>query len=417
MKIASRLVLLVLAILTATVSCKKTAPVAEKTQTITLPTGGPTVITANNQLAFALLQSTLQQDPANNNKLISPLSIYMALSMLYNGAAHATADSMANTLQIHGLDINTLNTVSKSLITQLPGEDNMVQFSIANSIWYRQNGAQPLAPFLTTTKNDYDASVQSLNFSDPNSVNTINNWVAQKTNNKIPTVINALTPEDLMYLINAIYFNGAWQEAFKTTDTRNDTFQLQNGSVETVPFMNQEITTNYYKDSSFKMFELPYGGGKSYSMYIVLPNDPDRSIASFAARMDQTRLSAAIGNMFNSTLGLEIPKWEYSYEIANMQPELSQLGMGVAFSDGADFSNLYDPAQMAVKVSKVIHKTYIKVDEEGTQAAAVTGVEVIASAVPAIPYIQANHPFLYCIVEKQTGAVLFVGILNDPALN
>lgn len=407
----------ILILLITAPSCKKTTPVGDQTKTITLPAGGSTIITANNQLAFNLLQTTLQQDAMATNKLISPLSIYLALSMTYNGSAGATMDSMAKTLQIPGLDMNTLNTACKALIAQLPGEDNKVQLSIANSIWYRENVAQPLAPFLATTKDDYDATAQALDFKDPNSVNTINNWVAQKTNNKIPTIIQNISSTEVMFLINAIYFNGAWKNAFKTSDTRNDTFQLQNGSVETIPFMNQEITTKFYADGSFKMFELPYGGGKSYSMYILLPNDPHQSIASFASQMDQTHLSAAIGAMDSSTLGLEIPKWEYSYGIDNMQPELSQLGMGIAFSDRANFSNVYDPAQLAVKISRVIHKTYIKVNEVGTQAAGVTTVGLEPLSMPEIPLIQVNHPFLYSIVEKQTGAVLFLGVVNDPAQN
>jgi serine protease inhibitor len=417
MKILSRPCILTLIILITASSCKKSTPVAQRTQTITLPTDGPTVIIANNQLAFGLLQTTLVQDPSATNKLISPLCIYLALTMAYNGAGHATLDAMANTLHIPGLDINTLNIVCKALITQLPGEDNKVQLSIANSIWYRQNIAQPLAPFLATTKNDYEATVKALNFDDPGSVNTINSWVAQKTNNKIPTIIQNLTSEDVMYLINAIYFNGAWQIAFKTSDTHNGNFHLHGGSNLTVPFMRREGDFNTYIDSIFTMVEVPYGGGKSYSMYIVLPKDSTLSIDSLANQMRNKDLSADIGKMGTMNVDLEMPKWEYSYTIANMSPELSHLGMGIAFSNNADFSNLYDPAQLHVKISKVIHKTYIKVDEAGTQAAGTTAVGIVITSYPAIHLIQANHPFLYCIAEKQTGTILFLGIVNDPSMN
>jgi serine protease inhibitor len=418
MKIVSRLVLLFLVTLTTTVSCKKSTAPPDKTQTIVLPANGPSIIAANNEVAFNFLRATLQQDALEDNKLISPLSIYMALSMLYNGAGNATKDSIAATLGIQGIDINTLNTVCQALITQLPGEDSRVQFSIANSIWYKQNSYTPLAPFLDITQTDYDATVRSLNFEDPNAVNTINNWVAQKTNNKIPTILKNIGSGDLMYLINAIYFNGAWKYAFKTSDTYTDSFHLRNGSTTMVPFMKQEVVVRSYTDSSFKMIELPYGGGKTYSMYIALPKDPQQPIGSFASLMDQTRLAAAIGKMDSANLKVEIPKWEYSYAVDSMQPELTQLGMGIAFTNGADFSKLYDPSQVKVKISKAIHKTYIKVNEEGTQAAAATAVGIIIGASnPAIFVFRVDHPFLYCIVEKQTGAVIFVGIVNDPSLN
>lgn len=415
MKKAFIFCILALATLSGSLSCKKSTAAPEKTQIVTLPSGGASVITANNQVAFNFLHATLQQDPADNNKLISPLSIYLALSMVYNGAANDTKDSIARALAISGMDINTLNATCQALITQLPTEDSKVQLSIANSIWYKQNSYQPLAPFLDITRTDYAATVQPLNFDDPGAVNTINDWVAQKTNNKIPTILNNISSDELMFLIDAIYFNGAWQYAFQTSHTYTDTFHLHNGTAKAVPFMQTALKLNNYTDSSFHMIELPYGGGKSYSMYIAMPIDPHQSIGAFAAMMDQARLTAAIGKMDSMYMELEIPKWEYSYAVDNMQPELAQLGMGIAFTNAADFSKIYDPAQVKVKISRAIHKTYIKVNETGTQAAGVTAIGIIAQDVPAIFPFKFDHPFLYSIVERQTGAILFAGILNDPS--
>jgi serine protease inhibitor len=397
-------------------SCSKTN-VNDHTQTIVLPETGSSVISACNQFAFNFLRSTLQQDTTNSNKLISPLSIYMALSMVYNGANNATKDSIANVLQLSGIDINSLNAVCRSLITQLPQEDNEVQFSIANSIWYN-DGFQPLDSFLNTTQNFYEASVQPLDFDNPASVNTINNWVAQKTNNKITKVIDVISSTDLMYLIDAIYFNGAWQSAFKTSDTHNDDFYLSNGSAESVPFMQQELKTTVYSDSAFSLLELPYGSGKSYSMYIALPANQQQPISTFASLMNENILSNAINKMDSVNIQVDIPKWEYSYSIDNMQPELSMLGMGIAFDTSADFSKMYNPAQVKPYITKAIHKTYIKVDEEGTVAAAVTAIGIGTSAIVSSPPVfKVNHPFLYAIIEKQTGTVLFTGIVNDPSAN
>jgi len=401
-------------------SCTKTNPNPEDhTQTIVLPANGADVINANNRFAFNFFRATLAQDIENNNKLVSPLSIYLALSMAYNGADNATKDSIAQTLQLSGIDIASLNSVCQSLLSQFPKEDNKVQLSIANSIWYRQNSFPPLTSFLDIIQNNFNASVQGLNFDDPSAVNTINNWVAQKTNNKIPKILESISSDDLMYLINAIYFNGAWKYAFKTSDTYNDVFNLQDGSAKSVPFMKQQIRTKISNNSSFSMIELPYGGGKSFSMYILKPADANESLNTFASTMNETTLANAINEMDSSTVQLEMPKWEYSYELKNMKPELSMLGMGIAFSGNSDFSKIYDPSQVKVYISKAIHKAYIKVNEEGTEAAAATaiGLSYFTSIPGPPPVFKLDHPFVYSIVEKQTGAVLFLGIVNDPSGN
>lgn len=302
----------------------------------------------------------------------------------------------------------------QALISQLPKEDNKVQLDIANSIWYNQNSFQPLTSFLDILKNNYSASAQALNFDDPSSVNTINDWVSQKTNNKIPTIIQNIGPSDLMYLINAIYFKGSWQHGFKTSDTYNDDFYLQNGTTKSVPFMKQKIKANIFRDSSFSMIELPYGSGKSYSMYILKPGDPGKSLSEFAASLNETNLTDAISKMDSSAVELQMPKWEYSYEVNDMKPELSKLGMGIAFGKNADFSKIYDPTQTRVYISKAIHKTYIKVNEEGTEAAAVTAVGITMTAIMVPEVFKLDHPFMYAIIEKQTGAILFLGLVNEP---
>lgn len=376
-------------------SCKKSNVVAEKTETIVLPANGFSVINASNQFAFNFLNATLQQDTVTNNKLISPLSIYIALSMVYNGADNATKDSIAQTLQLSGININDLNSVCQSLMAQLPAEDNKVQLSIANSIWYRQNSYQPYSSFLNITKNYFDATVQPLNFDNSDaSVNTINNWVAQKTNNKISTILKTISADDLMYLINAVYFNGVWKTAFNIADTYNDNFHLPNGTTEITAFMKQQLVTKTYSDSSFTLIELPYGGGNSYSMYVALPNNLQQPVSSFASLMTESILQNAISKMDSTSTLLEIPKWEYSYAIDNMEPALATLGMAISFGDMADFSKIYDPTQVQVHISKAIHKTYIKVNEQGTEAAAVTAVGIATTtAVPSNPVFKSITHF------------------------
>jgi serine protease inhibitor len=397
------------------VSCKKSSAVSDHTQIITLPTNGASVIAANNKFAFNFLRASLQSDTTFNNKLISPLSIYLALSMVYNGANNATLDSIAKVLQLSGISIDDLNSTCEALLQQLPTEDNEVQLSIANSIWYNKNSFQPLTSFIDTTKSFYNAAIEPLNFADQSSVNTINNWIAQHTNNKIQKVLTAIDPGELMYLINAIYFNGGWKNAFKTSNTRNDIFHLQNGTSVSTPFMNEEITINKYGDSTMSVIELPYGGGKSYSMYILLPADQQLSINNFASLMNENILSGIISQMDSQHVAVSLPSWEYSYSIDDMRADLSSLGMGIAFGNGADLSKMYDPTQTSAYINKAIHKTYIKVNEQGTQAAAVTVIGITTSVGPAIQLLKFDHPFLYAIIEKQTGTVLFVGMVNDPS--
>jgi serine protease inhibitor len=401
----------------ASISCKKSgvAPI-DQTRTIALPAEGSSVVNASNAFAFHFLQATLIQDSVASNKLISPLSIYLALSMVYNGSNNATTDSMANVLRLSGIGLSSLNGVCQSLITQLPGEDNEVQFSIANSIWSNNKSYQPLPAFIDTTTTFYDAAIEPLDFSNPNSLSTINNWVSQHTNGKIPKALDEISPTDLMYLIDAIYFNGSWTNAFKTSDTKNANFYLADGSTKSAAFMYEKLTTSVYADTSMTIIELPYGGGKSYSMYVMLDRNQQEPVSTFASMMNADLLNNVISKMNAGTVEISIPKWEYSYSLDNMMPELSALGMGIAFGGQADFSKMYDPSQVSPYITKAVHKTYIKVNEQGTEAAAVTSIG-IGLTDPANPVITFDHPFLYAIVEKQTGTVLFVGVLNDPSAN
>ncbi len=392
-------------------SCKKEANGKDVTKTVTLPANGSSVVAANNHFAFKFLQSALQADSAYTNKLVSPLSIYLALGMVYNGADNATKDSMAIALQLSGLNITDLNNACKALIEQLPGEDNKVTLSIANSIWYKQGDVQPLQSFLDVNNNYFKATVQGLDFNSSSSVSTINNWVSTNTQGKIQTIINHLSPGDLMYLINAIYFKGAWLHAFKASDTHNAVFHLQGGGSVSVPFMDQQLTINTYTDNQYRVVEMPYGGGDSYSMYLV-DGDDTKSINELAGNVNETILKTAIAGMAKTWSTLSLPKWEYAYSMDDFRPQLATLGMGIAFGDNADFSKMYNTH---VAITKAIHKTYIKVDEEGTTAAAVTGISIGTTSVGPGTYLKYDHPFIYVIAEKQTGTILFTGIINDPS--
>jgi serpin B len=396
-------------------SCHKSVQSPDTGKTLDLPAGSPAVITAGNQFALNFFGNLLQQDTASDNKLISPFSIYMALSMVYNGSAGTTSDSMAKTLALAGISTTELNDVSAALIKQLPSEDSKVTLSIANSLWYQQSGPQPVPDFLDIITGDYSGYIQALDFSSPASLTTINSWVAAKTDNKITSILNNLSPQNLMVLVNAIYFNGSWQYAFNTTLTHNNTFYLANGTTTSVPFMNQQITLRWYQDPAYTLLELPYGSGNSFDMYVVMPTNQQVSLGSFAASFSSSTWANGLSHLDSQTVSLYLPKWQSSFLIPNALPELTALGMGIAFSPAANFSAMCSTPE---QISQVIHKTYIDVTETGTEAAAATVVTTILAVGPggpAIPVVTVDHPYLYFIVEKQTGAILFVGTMNNPS--
>jgi serine protease inhibitor len=400
------------------ISCHKSVQSPDTNKTLDLPAGSPAVIAANNQFALNFFGSLLQQDSTPDNKLISPFSIYMALSMVYNGSAGATRDSMAGTLALAGISTAELNDVSAALIKQLPSEDSKVTLSIANSLWYQQNGPQPVPGFLDSMTEDYSGYIQSLNFSSPASPATINSWVAAKTDNKITNLLSSLSPADAMVLINAIYFNGVWQYAFNPADTHDNTFYLSDGTTASVPFMNQQVTLRWYQDPAYTLLELPYGGGNSFDMYVVMPTNQQASLKSFATSFSSSTWADGLSHLDSQSISLYFPKWQGSFQIPNAYPELAALGMGIAFNPDANFSAMFSTP---VSISQVIHKTYIDVSETGTQAAAATAVVTVTvergGGQPAIPVVMVNHPYLYFIVEKQTGAILFVGTMNNPSQN
>jgi serpin B len=405
---------LILCFALTVVSCHKSQQTPGVDTPLDLPAGSTAVTSAANQFAVNAFQKTLLTEPSGANLLISPMSIYFALDMTYNGAAGTTADSMAATLQLSGIPVSELNAVSHAILQQLPKEDSKVQLSIANSIWYKQSGAQPSPSFLDTITNSYQGAVQGLDFTNAAALNTINSWVAKNTGNKIPQILKTLDPSLLMLLVNAIYFNGSWLHGFDPNQTQTDAFHLSNGNVVNVPFMNQQVRLATYFDPAFTLVDLPYGSGKTFDMYLMLPNSTSPSINDFAATLNATTLSKALSSLDTQQITLSIPKWEYSYTIQNMTPELTSMGMGIAFSNNANFSAMYPGTSTAI--SQVTHKTYIDVSESGTVAAAVTGIGVVTTIAP-YPPIKFDHPFVYLIAEKTMGMILFIGVVNDPSQN
>ena len=391
-------------------ACHKSPVGPDTAKTIVLPPAGVGVMASENQFALDLFQAVNLRDTAVKNKMISPFSVYMALGMADNGAAGSTLDSINGTLRLGSLTLDDLNATATALIQQLPSEDREVTLSVANSEWYSQS-MTPLTSFSTTVQKDYLAQVQALNFTDPSAVTTINQWVAAQTQNMIPKIITQIEPKETLFLINATYFKGSWTTSFDAADTRNEPFTRADGVQENVPTMAIDKPTNYpyMRNDSVTVVELPYGGGH-YVMDILEPA-PGMDIRALSASLTPGRLGAWFDQLKPLYCEVTLPRFQFDYSVDTMASELTGMGMGIAFSDTANFSNMYN---VPTYISRVVHKTAIEVDETGTKAAAATGVGVVAATAPAIQLVQLNHAFLFTIRETTSGVVLFVGMLNDP---
>lgn len=378
---------------------------------VILPDGSSAITNSMNDFAFDFFRSTLSNDNASSNKLISPLSVYIALSMVYNGADNATKDSIAHALRLVASDIKKLNDVCKILIEELPGIDNKVKLSIANSIWYNTNGPQPIPGFLTTINQSYHSAVKPVDFlNSTTALDQINNWVADNTNQKIKKILDQQDPNSLMYLVNAIYFKGVWKNKFEVSNTINEDFHTPEGNTVPTPFMVQENTIHYARNNNLQMAELPYSAG-AYNMYILLPNE-NVNLTETVASINATAFQQLLSDTQSVKLSIHLPKWKSSYKVSSLRPELAAMGMDIAFTDKADFTKMYNSP---VQITKSIHQTFIEVNEEGTEAAAATVIEVGVTSIMPAPVLKINRPFIYVIAEKSTGTILFTGVVNNPA--
>ena len=382
----------------------------------------PEKILINSSKLFGLkLFKTINASAGDSNIFISPLSVSAALGMVLNGANGKTYDEIKSTLELVGNNQDEVNKAYQSLnelLTQIDPKSNlpagMQVFESANSIWYRQ-GFTFEQSFLDVNKNYFDASVQRLDFTNPASVDIINNWVKEKTKEKITSIIKQIPKEAIMYLINAIYFKGMWKYQFDTSATKQDDFYVaQNDEIKCM-MMSQKDTLNYYNTNNYQAVELPYGNG-DFSMVIILPSTGE-DINSLISQIDGNFWNSLLNSMTKQEVNLWLPKFKIEYFI-NLNNALKSLGMPTAFDPyNADFSKMRP--EKDVYISNVLHKTYVNVDEEGTEAAAATAVEISYTAVfgPQNINMKVNHPFIFAIREKNSGAILFIGKVVNPTNN
>ena len=373
------------------------------------------LIEAENDFGFELFQNVYNYETEYENIMISPLSVSLALAMTYNGADGETKDAMENTLKVSGLTPEEINNSYHDLVEALKSLDPKVLLEIANAIFYREGFAVE-NEFINTNKYYYDAEVEALDFgAQQEALDIINGWVGDHTNHKIESILNQITPEQVMFLLNAIYFKGTWQKEFNEESTEELPFYLENGSTIQTETMQRLDTLPYMSNDLFSAIQLSYGKG-SYNMFVFLPEE-DRDLQEIIDKLDKENWETWMEN-FQKTekVDIKFPRFKYEYDIT-MNDVLAEMGMGVAFTGAADFTGINQDGNLFIDFVK--HKSFIEVNEEGTEAAAVTVVAIALTAMPQqqkVPFY-VNRPFLYAITEKSTGAILFMGTVKNPGLN
>ncbi|MBX2930098.1 MAG: serpin family protein [Saprospiraceae bacterium] len=365
---------------------------------------------ANNNFGFKIFKKLHEHAPADNI-FMSPSSIATALTMTLNGAQGPTADEMKSTLELNGFNLEEVNASYKVLLTTLPALDNRLNLQIANSIWYRK-GFPVKQPFLTLNRDYFDSEVTPLDFRDPGAKDIINQWVDQKTNGLIETIVDEIPDNAIMYLINAIYFKGPWRKSFKPEETTQWPFHLADNNQVNVDMMGYGGTVKFplYITDAYYAVDLPYADSV-YSMTLIVPRG-NNTIANIMAQLNGQSWEQILAGMTVQEMELRMPKFQMTYD-KKLNTALQELGMGRAFTaGGADFSNIADAE---LSISEVKHKAFVEVTEQGTEAAAVTSVGIVVTSLPSYPTIVLDRPFLFAIRENQAGNVLFLGKMMNPA--
>ena len=380
-------------------------PIERKDITLTKAQQG--YVQAGNNFAFNLYRQLLKQE--ESSYMVSPLSIEYALSMLCNGAAGDTQEEILNLLGYESGEMAEVNKFCKYLTKSLLEVDNTVKINIANALIANTALAHLKKDYISTLTTYYDALAKGFNFGSENAsaLSYINNWAKEQTKGMITNLLDDLDPTTYALLMNAIYFKGIWCEniKFDAKDTKAEKFTREDGTETKVDYMNKQAEMLYRAENGFQMVGLSYGNS-AYQMVVLLP-DKGKKLSDIAAAL--TGDSFRSMRMSSTTVKLKLPKFETENKI-DLNEILGALGMKLAFTGGADFSAM---AEDPLYVSRVFQKAKIKVDEKGSEAAAVTVIDMKETAyfpgAEVIPEFYATRPFMYLIRETSTGAILFMG--------
>jgi len=382
----------------------------EPAQHIDMPVALAPRIAQGNEFAFDLFYNILQTTN-KKNVFISPLSVDFALGMTLNGANSVTEQEMKNVLRHSGLTDTQINEYYQLMLNALPSIDPTTKLNIANSIWCRK-GFPFYQSFLDINAKYFDAEINNLDFASPTALKTINDWCAKKTNDLIKEPLDEIPPNAVMYLINAIYFKGIWITQFEKKNTAKAIFYAENGVQKQVDMMHiPEGAFPYYADANAQYLDMGYGNG-AFSMTLILPYN-GKTLQNVIDNLSPDYFNDIVENRLDSiNLKVFLPRFKTEYK-TDLKDVLIAMGMPSAFDPigTADFSGMSDAY---LYINRVIHSTFVEVNEEGTEAAAVTIVEMMEKSMGGgLPVFRADKPFLFVIRENSTGAVLFMGKMGE----
>ncbi|MFW5758889.1 MAG: serpin family protein [Bacteroidota bacterium] len=390
-------------------SCEKSNENPEnETKKLTLTSKAKEVIKSNNQFGIDFFTHIAKDE--TSNMMISPLSAGIALTMLLNGAENETYNQIKEMLDYdENMTLEEINDAYMSLVPQLINADQKVTTTIANAVFYHMNFSFRQS-FLDQLNNNFDAHAESLDFKSQQAVHTINQWAGDNTNGKIDNVIQSIDPLTVMFIMNALYFKGDWSNQFDVSNTTSLPFYLDNKTQEVeVQTMTGEIPAKTLNNSEYSALELPYGR-KNFSMVLIKPQNTLDDFYNKFTRQTWQEITESFQNQENWVpVQVQLPKFSFEYE-KTLNKILKKMGMADAFSERlADLSGI---SEEELYVNFVKQNTFIDVNEEGTEAAAVTTIGINTESTG--PVFFANKPFIFAIRERTTNTLLFMGSVVNP---
>lgn len=403
---------LLMALIFLIASCSRnTSPLEEENKSAlprSLTSAEKSLIEAGKNFGINLFQSVNEADPSDNI-FISPLSVSMALGMTMNGAVGKTYEDMRETLEFNVLSEQEINEAYKSLIDLLLNLDEEVIFEIANSIWPRE-GYPVLPSFMEVNQKYFYSEAKPLDFSQSDAVDIINNWISEKTHGRIEDMLDYIPADAVMYLINAIYFKGTWTYQFDEELTEEENFYTTPQNPTTCQMMKISGTWLYSQDDMVQIVDLPYGDSL-FSMTVMLPHS--QSVDEFIAQLTPEKWEDYFGTLDYKFGTVSMPKIKLDYKLL-MNSALINMGMSIAFGASADFSRINGFGNLFI--SRVIHQSFVQIDEEGTEAAAATIVEISLTSGSGSSgfHMRVDRPYIFVIRERINNTILFIGKITEP---
>lgn len=367
----------------------------------------PQIAARTTDFAFDFFKKVQATQPATENVFVSPLSLHMALGMLLNGAEGETAQQISKALKTEGVSQADLNEAYQALLEGLPKADPNVQLGLANSVWYR-NDFKVENDFLNVLKKSFKAEVSGLDFTDPGSKDKINKWASEQTNGKIKKVIDEIKPNDMLFLLNALYFKGDWKVEFDPKNTSDYPFRLADSGEKTVKMMRVKDKFKVAQQSDYAAVQLPYASGR-FNFTLLIPSEQS-SVEKVINGLSTTAWNDLQGALREQQVSVGLPRFTLDYDI-KLNNILKTMGMSQAFTDAAQLGKINPTADLLVSFVK--QNTYLGIDEKGTEAAAVTSIGVTTTSIGPDPYV-CDRPFVLLISENTSKTILFMGRIMNP---